>query len=121
MKMNRLSDFGVARITLLMAVVAAIALAAGCAQTVQQQPTAPATPPGATAPAGFLGKDYSMLRPGNPGEAALIYISPNIQWSQYDKIMLEPVEFWDTDDSTVTPANQHMLTAYFYNQLKADL
>jgi hypothetical protein len=35
--------------------------------------------------------------------------------------MLEPVEFWDSANSTVLQIDQHMLTTYFYNQPKADL
>jgi Protein of unknown function (DUF3313) len=50
-----------------------------------------------------------------------MYANRNVQWSRYDKIMLEPVEFWDTSNSTVWQINQHMLTAYFYHQPKADL
>jgi Protein of unknown function (DUF3313) len=70
---------------------------------------------------GFLGSDYSLLKPGQADQAALVYINPNVQWSQYDKIMLEPVEFWDGENSSISPEDQHMLTSYFYNQLKTDL
>jgi carboxypeptidase C (cathepsin A) len=35
--------------------------------------------------------------------------------------MFKPVEFWDSANSTVSQINQHMLTAYFYNQPKVDL
>jgi len=35
--------------------------------------------------------------------------------------MLEPVEFWDSANSTVSPTDQHILTAYAYNKLKEDL
>jgi Protein of unknown function (DUF3313) len=70
---------------------------------------------------GFLGSDYSLLKPGLADQAALVYINPNVQWSQYDKIMLEPVEFWDGENSSISPEDQHMLTSYFYNQLKTDL
>jgi hypothetical protein len=52
---------------------------------------------------------------------SVVYVNRNVQWSQYDKIMLEPVEFWDSANSTVSQIDQHMLTAYFYNQPKADL
>ncbi len=31
------------------------------------------------------------------------------------------MEFWDAADSSVSPADQQMLTAYFYNKLKEDL
>ena len=51
----------------------------------------------------------------------MVYVNPNVNWNKYDKIMLEPVEFWDAADSTVSPADQHMLTAYAYNKLKEDL
>jgi Protein of unknown function (DUF3313) len=70
---------------------------------------------------GFLGSDYSLLKPGQSDQAALGYVNPNAQWASYDKIMLEPVEFWDGEKSRVSPSDQHMLTAYFYNQLKQDL
>ncbi len=70
---------------------------------------------------GFLGADYAKMTPGKEGQAALVYVNPAAQWKTYDKIMLEPIEFWDADDSKVPPPDQHMLTAYFYNQLKTDL
>ena len=73
------------------------------------------------APTGFLGSDYSLLQPGKEGQALLIYVSPNVNWSSYTKVMIEPVEFWDAADSSVSPADQQMLTAYFYNKLKEDL
>jgi hypothetical protein len=70
---------------------------------------------------GFFGDSYSLLQTGKQGQAAMVYVNPNAQWKRYDKILLEPVEFWDSPDTTVSPADQHMLTAYFYNQLKTDL
>jgi hypothetical protein len=70
---------------------------------------------------GFFGNDYSVLKPGQEGQAAMLYIDSSAQWSRYDKVLLEPVEFWDSPNSGVSPADQHMLTAYFYNQLKQDL
>ena len=70
---------------------------------------------------GFFGDSYSLLQTGKQGQAAMVYVNPNAQWKQYDKILLEPVEFWDSPDTTVSPADQHMLTAYFYDQLKTDL
>ena len=82
------------------------------------------TPTGQTAPTGaaqFLGSDASLLQPGAEGQAAFIYINPNVQWSNYKKILLKPVEFWDTPDSGVSPDNQKMLTSYFYNSLQKNL
>jgi Protein of unknown function (DUF3313) len=100
-----------------------VTLTSGCSRTVAEQPAAlkqveSGEPSGVS---GFFGSDISLLQPGQEGQAAMIYINPNAQWSQYDKIMLEPVEFWDSANSTVSPTDQHMLTAYAYNKLKEDL
>jgi len=51
----------------------------------------------------------------------MVYINPNTQWSKYNKILLEPVQFWDSANSKVSPSDQQMLTAYFYNKLEEDL
>ena len=69
----------------------------------------------------FLGGDASLLQPGNHGQAAYVYISPTVKWSDYNKVLLHPVEFWDTADSTVSPGDQRMLCSYFYNALKQSL
>jgi hypothetical protein len=69
----------------------------------------------------FLGSDASLLQPGAEGQAAYIYINPNVQWSNYKKILLKPVEYWDSLDTTVSPDDQKMLTSYFYNSLQKNL
>ena len=95
----------------------------GCSQTVAEKPSIAQAEGGqpSAAASGFFGNDYSLLRPGAEGEAAMIYINPNAQWSQYNKILLEPVQFRDDSNSGVSPSDQLMLTGYFYNKLKADL
>jgi hypothetical protein len=106
------------------AVLALAGLAGGCAQTVSSQPAVvKQVESGQPAPAisGFFGQDASLLQPGKEGQAAMVYINPNAQWSKYNKILLEPVEFWDSANSKVSPSDQQMLTAYFYNKLKEDL
>lgn len=50
------------------------------------------------APSGFLG-DYSQLAPGREGQARLIYINPEADFSLYDKIMIQPVALWDPERS----------------------
>jgi len=42
---------------------------------------------------GFL-DDYSLLRPGAPGDVALVYRNPEARWTTYDKVLLEPVTLW---------------------------
>jgi len=98
------------------------ALVSGCSQTVESQPSVvKQVESGQPATSGFFGSDISLLQPGKEGQAAMVYINPNAQWKNYNKILLEPVEFWDAADSSVSPSDQHMLTAYFYNALKEDL
>jgi hypothetical protein len=84
----------------------------------QETPTGQAAPTGA---AQFLGSDASLLQPGSEGQAAYVYINTNAQWSNYKKVLLKPVEFWDTPDSSVSPNDQKMLTSYFYNSLQKNL
>lgn len=100
------------------------AFISGCSQTVESQPSvvkqAESGQP-ASAVSGFFGQDYALLQPGQAGQAAMVYVNPNAQWSKYNKILLEPVEFWDSANSSVSPSDQHMLTAHFYNKLKEEL
>ncbi len=96
-----------------------------CSTTVEAPPQAAkaieAGGPPPEAVAGFLGPDASKLQPGPEGGAALAWINPNAQWNNYNKILLEPVEFWAAQDSKVSPDDQKTLTAYFYNALQTNL
>ncbi len=47
---------------------------------------------------GFL-KDYSKLRPGEPGEPLLFYRNPTADWRNYEKAMVDPVTVWRGEDS----------------------
>jgi hypothetical protein len=100
------------------------AFLAGCAQTVESQPSVmKQVESGQPAPAvsGFFGPDASLLQPGQSGQAAMVYVNPSAQWSSYNKILLKPVEFWDNPDTKVSQSDQQMLSTYFYNQLKENL
>src|SRR5215469_12869072 len=112
----------------LTSIVGAVALAvflAACASTTQGQVALQQeTPTGQSAPTGavqFLGSDASLLQPGGEGQAAYVYIKPDVQWSNYKSVLLKPVEFWDSPDTTVSAEDQKMLTSYFYNSLKQNL
>ncbi len=122
-KRGRRSSIGFGLIAVV--AVTAAGLIPGCSETSKPSPNLVQRMEGQStvvpAATGFLGNDYSLLKPGQEGQAALVYVNPNVQWNQYDKVMLEPVEFWDAENSSVSPADQHMLTSYFYNQLKTDL
>jgi len=74
--------------TLLMA-NAAVQMPQAFGQPAASPSSANGTPP----TSGFLG-DYSQLKPGNAGQAQLVYINPDAKWSDYSKVILEPVELW---------------------------
>ena len=69
----------------------------------------------------FFGNDASLLQPGKEGQAAMVYINPNAQWSSYTKILLRPVECWDASDSSTATNDEQLLMTYFYNHLKETL
>jgi Protein of unknown function (DUF3313) len=121
---KRVQRYGVSSaVASLLAALALGPVITGCAKTVADQSAVVSSVQTGAAPAaaGFFGSDLSLLQPGQEGQAAMIYLNQNAQWKQYDKIMIEPVEFWDDPDTKVSPADQHTLTAYFYNQLKEQL
>jgi hypothetical protein len=74
----------------LIALTAATTLLAGCAASQQARDVEES---------GFLGQDYALLRPGEEGEALLVYRNPDASWSSYDKIKLDPVTIWAGEGS----------------------
>jgi len=107
--------------------IALAALIAGCAQTAAPAPTIvqrvqgekPPPPP----PTGFLGRDYSLLKPGAEGsgqQAILAYTDANANFSSYNKIVIAPVTYWVDDDSKLSASEQQVLCDYFYNELKQE-
>jgi len=95
--------------------LAMIALA-GCAATTEQPLSNVDTAPRS----GFL-TDYSLLKPGQEGQARLRYVKPNIDWSSYTAIFLEPVVFISDADSKIDAKEQQLLTTYYFNALKTQL
>lgn len=117
---SRVNSFAMSLALLAGAAVLPSVLSACAATSQGQVAMQQETPTGQTAPSGaaqFLGSDASLLQPGAEGQAAYVYINPNVQWSNYKKVLIKPVEFWDTPDTSVSPDDQKMLTSYFYNSL----
>jgi hypothetical protein len=72
---------------------------------------------------GFLG-DYSQLAPGRQGQARLIYINPEADFSLYDKILIDPVTIWDTERSAPMaspPPDQRRMAEHFEAALRRQL
>jgi hypothetical protein len=70
---------------------------------------------------GFLGAACAQLRPGGEGQAALRYINPNAKWTQYKKIMIQPVTFWGDEQSKVSTEDQQRMVNYLYGSLNQEL
>ena len=97
---------------MLPAVMMMMALAA-CSVTEQAKPDT-------VQQTGFL-KNASQLQPGTKDQALLVYINPDARWSQYTKVMIEPVTFWGDASSNVSVEDQQKLSSYYYNKLNEDL
>ena len=106
------------------AVFATLLVAAGCATTQQEQPNIIEKAQGVNNPvpqfSGFLG-DYSLLQRGGEGQPLYRYVAPNVNWSQYNAVIIDPVTFWDAADSSVSPEEQQNLCTYFYEKLQESM
>lgn len=92
------------------ALLSAVVLLAGCAQTQQMR---------SVEKSGFLG-DYSMLRKGEKDEALLIYWNQHADWAFYDKVIIDPVTIWLSKDSnlaSLSPEVRQSLANYLWSQL----
>ena len=75
---------------------------------------------------GFLG-DYSMLRQGGDGEAALVYWNEKADFAAYDKILLDRTSIWAVDKESMKYVSQidrqylaNVLNAVIWQELKDD-
>lgn len=65
---------------------------------------------------GFL-RAPDLLKPGKPGQAEQVYIKSGVDWSSYNKVLLNPVTVWHGKESQmkgVTPAQAQQMADYFY-------
>lgn len=74
---------------------------------------------------GFL-SDYSQLKKGTGDQAKLVYFAPDVDWTKYTKMYIEPVELWDSDNKDsklgkLSKEDQQMLTSFLYTELNNEL
>jgi len=69
----------------------------------------------------FLANDCSLLTPGGEGQNGLRWLNPAAQWTQYNKIMIDPVTFWAGSTTSISASDQQMLVNYFNQQLNKEL
>lgn len=68
---------------------------------------------------GFLG-DYSEFKPGEDGEALLVYRHPNADFSGYDRMIVDPVSVWRPMESDLDEVPEDELVAmanYFHGAM----
>lgn len=80
---------------------------------------------GKAEPSGFL-KDYSMLHPAkDETEATLVYfVTDRNKFKSYDKVLLEPVQVWRDEKSSVKDLDQEdasYLSQYLWSRLYEEL
>ena len=69
----------------------------------------------------FLANDCSLLTTGGKDQAGLRYVNPAARWTQYNKVLIDPVTFWGGDSTKMSASDQQMLVNYFSQQLKEKL
>ena len=84
---------------LALAVFCSLPALSGCQRTKQAR---------GVQPSGFLG-DYSKLKPGEKGEALLVYADPEAKFSGYDKVLIEPVTIWGNEESGINDVSEEDL------------
>jgi hypothetical protein len=79
------------------------------------------TPKAATS--GFL-KDYSQLKEGKGEQALMVYIDPDVNFSRYNKIMIDPIRLMASEDSDMAKISKEdfqKIADYFYAALLENL
>ena len=91
----------------------------GCAETIQVKDQ--------NIQRGFLADVYPLMKPGQEGEANLVYLNPQAKWHNYKKISLDAVQVWLGKDSeasaggTVPQEDVRELANTFYSKLSEQL
>jgi hypothetical protein len=95
-----------------------LALWLGCAA--DQHSSEPAVAAAPFPPSGFLG-DYNALKPGDPSRARLVYLDANADFSGYERVIVEPVVVWKSDEARfagVSSAQREALAREFEAELE---
>lgn len=110
--MSRIHRTRISRILWVAGLVALLIGIGACAKTRQTR---------STETRGFLG-DYSQLGEDESDRAALVYVNPDADWSQYKAVMIDSVTVWhDTEDAKISEEDAQMLTEHFYAAIHDEL
>jgi hypothetical protein len=72
-----------------------------------------------TKPAAFLGNATSLLKPGTKGEALEVYFNPDVNWKQYQKVIISPVTYWvgKGEKDGLSAAHREALVNFYHLKL----
>jgi hypothetical protein len=65
----------------------------------------------------YLAPDVCSKLAPVPGTESLRYIAPNVDWSQYTKVMISPITFWSGAKRNLTAEESQWLANYMYQAL----
>jgi hypothetical protein len=95
---------------------------AGCSVTEKETPATPELSGSTTGGSGFLSPEtYAKLQTGTKDQIGLVYINPNVNWAQYNKVMIASVTMGLGPNNNVSEQDQQMLASYYYHALAKDL
>lgn len=72
---------------------------------------------------GFL-SDYTQLKEGPDDQALMVYINPNVKFSGYSKVIIDPVSLKASEDSDmakISAEDRQAIANYFYAVLNENL
>lgn len=69
----------------------------------------------------FLGDACELLKPAAQSEAGLRYVNPKVNFTRYNKVMVDVVGFFGSDVAKVPPRDQQALIDLFHKTLTEQL
>ena len=70
---------------------------------------------------GLIGKYCDKLTPGGKGQMGLRYVRPDVNWSQYNKVIIAPVTYWGSEEAKIPQSDRQTLVNFFQQSLKEHL
>jgi len=75
----------------------------------------------ADAHCGLIGKYCDKLTPGGKGQMGLRYVRPDVNWSQYNKVIIAPVTYWGSEEAQIPQSDRQTLIDFFQQSLTEHL
>lgn len=72
---------------------------------------------------GFLGDYAQLLEQQSDEGAGLRYVREGVDWASYDKVLVDPVQFWRSSDRKegLAPEQSQVLVNYMHSALRREL